>query len=93
MRGESYNIYDARGERWHQTWVDTTGRLLELDGGMEGGRMVLSGDGIAGDGKPVHHEVSWEKLPDGRVKQHWRITRDGGETWQDVFLGFYAKKG
>jgi len=27
------------------------------------------------------------------VKEHWRRSTDGGKTWQDAFVGFYAKKG
>ena len=44
MRGQSFNIYSAADGKWHQTWVDTTGLRLELHGGMQDGRMVLSGN-------------------------------------------------
>jgi hypothetical protein len=91
-RGHSLNIYSARTGQWHQTWVDTNGLLLQLDGGLKDGRMVLSGSGTAADGEPVEHEISWELLADGRVRQHWRATRDGGTNWRDVFVGFYARK-
>src|SRR4051812_17556363 len=30
--GESLNIYDASRKLWHQTWVDSTGTLLLLEG-------------------------------------------------------------
>ena len=35
--GGSFNIYDASRDRWHQTWVDNGGLLLELDGGFRDG--------------------------------------------------------
>jgi hypothetical protein len=41
--GESLNIYDASRKLWHQTWVDSTGTLLLLDGGVRDGRMMLEG--------------------------------------------------
>jgi hypothetical protein len=40
----------------------------------------------------VRHEISWEKLTTGQVKQHWRSSASGGETWQDIFVGIYTKK-
>ena len=39
--GESLNMYDAGRKVWHQTWVDTSGALLLLEGGLRGGSMVL----------------------------------------------------
>ena len=30
--GQSHNIYNMQTEQWHQTWVDDSGRLLQLDG-------------------------------------------------------------
>jgi hypothetical protein len=41
IRGNSLNIYSQTRGAWHQTWVDSNGILLELDGGLVGGKMVL----------------------------------------------------
>src|SRR5262249_40696355 len=41
VEGRSLNAYDAPTGRWHQTWVDSAGGLLLLDGGMVGDSMVL----------------------------------------------------
>jgi hypothetical protein len=40
-KGESYNIWDARTKRWHQSWVDNGGLLALFDGGLRGNAMVL----------------------------------------------------
>jgi hypothetical protein len=92
-RGHSYNIYAKRRGIWHQTWVDSNGALLLLDGGLVDGRMVLRGQtpGPKGEGT-VEREISWEKLSDGRVRQVWRISRDGGSTWNDAFVGLYTRE-
>ena len=92
-RGHSYNIYAKRRGIWHQTWVDSNGALLLLDGGLVDGRMVLRGQtpGPKGEGT-VEHEISWEALDDGRVRQVWRISRDGGSTWNDAFVGLYTRE-
>jgi len=90
-QGRSLNALGADG-RWHQTWVDTSGLLLQLTGGIRDGRMVLSGERTSRQGGTVRDEVSWEPLPTGRVKQHWRSSNDDGKTWTDVFVGIYTKK-
>ena len=43
ITGTSYNIYDRDSGQWHQTWVDASGTLLQLDGGLVDGAMVLEG--------------------------------------------------
>jgi hypothetical protein len=43
IEGHSLNAYDPKADRWHQTWVDSSGGLLLLDGGLVDGAMVLRG--------------------------------------------------
>ena len=90
-RGESLNIYDASRKRWHQTWVDIGGALLQLEGGLQDGRMVLEGEGVGADGKPLRHRISWTPLEDGRVRQHWESTDASGQ-WTTAFDGTYTRK-
>lgn len=78
---------------WQQTWVDGHGTLLTLEGGLEDGDMVLRGERPRPTGTGVaRHEIRWTPLPDGRVRQHWRVSVDGGGTWKDLFVGFYARR-
>lgn len=91
-RGHSYNIFAKRRGIWHQTWVDSNGMLLLLDGGLKGKRMVLKGKTPAREGKgTIEHEISWEALADGRVRQVWRMSSDRGTTWKDAFVGLYTR--
>jgi len=90
-QGYSHNIYDRTTGRWHQTWVDAGGTLLQVDGGLVDGAMVLEGTGIARGGATVHHRISWTPLDDGRVRQHWQTSSDG-DSWSDAFLGFYTRR-
>ena len=90
-RGESLNVYDARRKVWHQTWVDTGGLVLLLDGGIEDGKMVLQGKGTGRDGKPVTHRITWTPNEDGTVRQHWQASPDGA-TWNTVFDGLYRRR-
>jgi hypothetical protein len=93
MRGHSYNAYAKRRDVWHQTWVDSNGTLLLLEGRFKDGRMVLRGDTPGPEGKgTVNHEISWERLSGGRVRQIWRMSRDGGSSWSDAFVGLYTRQ-
>ena len=88
--GESFNIYGPDG-RWHQTWVDNGGTLLNLAGGVRDGAMVMSEETRDREGRLTLNEIRWEKLPSGQVRQHWRTSTDGGATWSDAFVGIYTR--
>jgi hypothetical protein len=42
--GMSLNAYDGTMKRWHQCWMDNTGGVLDLYGGLVAGKMVLTGE-------------------------------------------------
>jgi hypothetical protein len=83
MTGKSLNIYDASRGVWHQTWVDSTGTLLTIEGRFENGAMRLSSAG---------NRITWTPLDGGDVRQLWEQSKDGGKTWAVVFDGRYRKK-
>lgn len=89
--GESINIYDATRKVWHQTWADSTGLLLTLEGSFRDGKMVLEGKGVDGNGKPIQHRISWSANADGSVRQHWESTDAAGQ-WSTAFDGKYTRK-
>ncbi len=88
--GESLNTYDAGRGVWHQTWVDNSGTLLLLEGGMKNGSMVMEGETTGEKGKKTRHRISWTPNDDGSVRQHWEIVNDKGE-WETAFDGRYTK--
>jgi hypothetical protein len=92
--GSSLNIYDADRRKWHQTWVDSSGGLLLLEGAWTDGRMVLSGETTSADapGEVTVNRITWQPLPDGRVRQLWESSTDKGRTWKTAFDGYYAKQ-
>jgi len=89
--GESFNIYDAPRKVWHQTWVDTGGLLLLLEGGFRDGKMVLEGRTSGLDGSVSKHRITWTPNPDGSVRQYWESTGSTGE-WTVTFDGKYTRK-
>ena len=94
IRGTSYNVFDRATGRWHQTWVDSAGTLLQLDGGMDGNAMVLSGERPSREtGGTVLHRISWTPVEDGSVQQLWEASQDDGRTWSTLFDGHYVRAG
>jgi hypothetical protein len=90
LTGHSLNLYDAKRGRWHQTWVDSRGALLILEGSFRNGSMVLEG---AHEDPKRRERITWTPLPGGDVRQHWETTTDGGSTWATAFDGRYARSG
>ena len=91
FKGTSFNFYDPARKEWHQTWVDSSGGTLRLDGGLVGGSMQLSGKRTESNGDEVVERITWTPLEDGRVRQHWQASIDKGENWTEVFDGYYQK--
>ncbi len=88
--GTSLNWYDPAGGEWHQVWVGL-GLYLHLKGGLEGNRMVLSGERATASG-PVIDRISWTPQKSDQVRQLWEFSPDGGATWQVVFDGIYRRR-
>jgi len=86
--GSSLNFYDAPRKVWHQTWIDNQGGGLFLEGGLRGRDMVLS----TPMDRPEIQRITWTPLDDGRVRQHWESTTDGGKTWTSAFDGYYTRR-
>lgn len=93
--GSSYNSYYAPLDIWHQTWVDSQGSLLRLEGGFADGTMVMRGTTPAREDPTVtvHHRLSWSNVEDDpdRVRQLWEVSMDGGESWRVIFDGLYVR--
>jgi hypothetical protein len=93
-RGTSLNVYDAVAQRWHQTWVDDHGGLLELNGALEEGKMVLVGarPSVKEKGTRVVHRITWTPLAADKVRQYWEASKNEGRTWTTVFDGTYVRR-
>jgi len=84
LRGESFSLFDASHGAWHQSWVTNRGQLLLLDGGLENGRMVLTGTERAADGASSLLRGIWRRVGTG-VRESAERSTDGGRTWKPVF--------
>jgi len=91
MEGQSFNRYDAERGVWHQTWVDSQGSLLLLEGGVRDGAMILSDAATPGRKAEAINEIRWTRNDDGSVRQLWLASADGGKTWKTAFDGKYVR--
>jgi len=85
VEGRSLNSWDPERGCWHQTWIDSSGGMLLLDGGLRDGAMVLTG--VTAD---AQHRITWTNDGDG-VRQLWETSTDDGVTWSVAFDGRYSR--
>ena len=90
VTGSSFNVYDPARKQWRQTWVDSTGGILDLEGTFADGRMVLASKPRSAS--EAINRITWQRLPDGRVRQLWETSSDGAVTWKTSFDGYYTRK-
>jgi hypothetical protein len=92
VEGQSFNGFDTARGIWHQTWIDSSGSVLVIEGSMREGSMSMSDRNLAGkkDAQQVN-EITWTPNADGSVRQHWRVSADGGKTWTTSFDGKYVR--
>jgi len=78
--GESFSIYDASRNVWHQSWVTNRGRLLVIEGGSKAGAMILSGTDRQEDGSERRIRGVWKPVSGG-VRETAFTSTDGGKNW------------
>jgi hypothetical protein len=93
VEGRSINAYDGARGRWHQTWVDSTGDMLLLEGGLVDGAMVLEGQAPSGEDPTVleRQRITWTQHGT-EVRQLWESSADDGATWTVAFDGRYRRR-
>jgi hypothetical protein len=91
VEGRSVNAWDELRSCWHQTWVDSSGGILLLDGRLVDGAMVLEGQAPGVDAAPELQRITWTQV-DGEVRQLWEVSADDGQTWRTAFDGHYRRR-
>ena len=88
----SLSSYDAPGARWTQTFVDSLGMVLTLEGELKDGKMVLSGTRYGPRGTSTLNRVIWQKVDQDHLRQRWEQSNDEGKQWTLLFEGVYTRK-
>jgi hypothetical protein len=90
--GMSINYLDTIKDKWVQVWLAEGGSQIMISGGMTDQGMNLVGTlHEVSDGSTVPFRGLWTPLPDGRVRQFFEQSNDGGATWVPWFEGFYSR--
>jgi len=89
--GKSFNVFDVRDGKWHQTWVDNKGLMTHYVGGLVDGKMVLDSESTQNGVKTIGR-MTYSKLENGDVRQHGENSADGGKTWMTTFDFIYVRK-
>ncbi|MDI1241716.1 MAG: tetratricopeptide repeat protein [bacterium] len=88
--GKSFNVFDVRDGKWHQTWVDNKGLMTHYVGGLVDGKMVLDSESVQNGVKTIGR-MTYSKLDNGDVRQHGENSTDGGKTWTTTFDFIYVR--
>jgi hypothetical protein len=83
-KGESFSTYDVGRRRWHQSWVTNDGQILQLDGHLDGNRMVLTATETLATGTQRLVRGIWYPDSSG-VRETGERSSDGGKTWTPWF--------
>ncbi len=91
--GSSFTYYEPQKEQWEQFWVWRNGTTLYTKGHYADGKMTLQGESLNRNGESVTNRITWRNNEDGTVRQHWEVSKNGGETWSTSFDGVYRLRG
>ena len=91
--GMSVNYLDLISNEWVQVWNAEGGSQINVRGGLTDEGMAMEGTiHYVANGTTAPFRALWTPLPDGRVRQYFEQSNDGGETWGPWFEGFYTRK-
>ncbi len=91
--GMSMNYFDISSNEWVQVWSGAGGTQIVIRGGLSDEGLLLEGQiNYVANGTSAPFRGLWTPLPDGRVRQFFEQSSDGGETWAPWFEGFYTRR-
>jgi hypothetical protein len=91
LRGRSVSIFDARSNKWKQTWVDNEGGYLDFSGRWKDGEMVLSRE-TSRNGKAISQRMVFKHITPNEFDWSWESSSDAGKTWQVNWPIHYKRK-
>ena len=91
--GMSINYVDKTTDEWVQVWNSQGGSQINIRGELTDEGMNLAGTiHYVANGTTAPFRGLWTPMPDGRVRQYFEQSNDGGETWVPWFEGFYSRQ-
>lgn len=90
--GRSVSVYDAQAGMWRQTWVDNQGGYLMFVGNYDGETMELRTPTVEQDGEWLVQRMVFSNIERDSLNWDWQGSRDGGETWNDLWNVTYQRR-
>jgi hypothetical protein len=90
--GTSVTVYDVATGLWTQTWSDSGGGYIQVTGGPEGDRIVMTGMNINPDSSRVMSRLIFEKITRRTFDQIGQFSTDGGATWQVGYVTHWTRR-
>ena len=90
-KGMSVSVFSKEDNRWHQTWVDSSGSYLDFTGKFSDGKMILARDGIV-EGKAVKQRMVWYDITGNNFQWSWERSEDEGITWHVIWKIQYQRR-
>jgi hypothetical protein len=93
--GMSVSVFDARGGRWRQTWVDTSGNYWALEEGRDLDDVTFEVDEteVREDGSPVEvrKRMVFSDIETDAFHWRWERSYDGGASWEPLWTIDYRR--
>lgn len=91
--GTSVNYYNPVTQKWRQIWIAKPGYLIDIEGGLQEGSMVLEGEiTYYRPGTVAKFRGTWTPNEDGSVRQYFQQYDGEKKEWADWFDGHYVRK-
>lgn len=92
--GKSFNTYNSVTKQWQQTWVDNTGGTLEyLKGRYENNKMIFETHPFSLNKDTIAvKRLTFYNLGPNKVRQHFEISKDNGNTWSTEYDLEYRRR-
>jgi len=90
--GASFAFFNAPDKKWHYTWVDNLGAYELFAGTLVNKSMVFTGSTSTPTHPHVLERMTWTPLSNGRVRQLWLASINGGKSWITLSDVYYWPK-
>jgi hypothetical protein len=92
FKGTSVSLYNAKLERWQQTWVDNSGAYFDFTGFFNSGMMILSHNAKDKDGNPITYSMVFYNITENEFDWRWESSTDNGFKWTELWKIHYKRK-
>ncbi|MBI4852721.1 MAG: tetratricopeptide repeat protein [Acidobacteria bacterium] len=91
--GKSFNFYNNQTKKWHQTWVDDKGNVINFSGEFKDNSMKFQAENTTSDGKKILRKLTFYPISSDQVRQLGEISSDNGNSWAIEYdLTYFRRK-